>query len=198
MLWRRAERDTLGGCHAINQTFRRRADRSPVSWPTTTAAQDPSEGGRRFTTELTGEAEAMPPVCPIAATSTGPARRPSPSTRARSGSASTSKSPISSRPTRGHIHRAPAGRNGPIVVTFFEVDSVLLNRLRRRHARARDGNHRESGATSTSTSTMPNSPAAHSADSWPSKPPRAPARAGAPLPPHTRDTAPRPRPYSRA
>ena len=29
-------------------------------------------------------------------------------------------------PTRGHIHEAAAGANGPIVVGFFEADSVAL------------------------------------------------------------------------
>ena len=30
-------------------------------------------------------------------------------------------------PTRGHIHRAPAGSNGGIVVTFFEANNVAMS-----------------------------------------------------------------------
>src|SRR5688500_18877862 len=94
---------------------------------TTTAAQDPSEGGRRFTTELTGEAEVNAAGVPNRGDLDG------------TGTATIAINPGQERvcfdvevadivaPARGHIHRAPAGRNGPIVVTFFEVDSVLLN-----------------------------------------------------------------------
>ena len=45
----------------------------------------------------------------------------------KNASASTSKSPTSSLPRAATSTAPPAGRNGPIVVTFFEVDSVLLN-----------------------------------------------------------------------
>ena len=90
-------------------------------------AQDPSEGGRRFTTELTGEAEVSNAGVPNRGDLDG------------TGTASIAINPGQERvcfdievanivaPARGHIHRAPAGANGPIVVGFFEVDSVLLN-----------------------------------------------------------------------
>ncbi len=90
-------------------------------------AQDPSEGGRRFTTELTGEAEVNGAGVPNRGDLDG------------TGTARIAINPGQERvcfdvevanivaPARGHIHRAPAGRNGPIVVTFFEVDGVLLN-----------------------------------------------------------------------
>ena len=90
-------------------------------------AQDPSEGGRRFTTELTGEAEVSNAGVPNRGDLDG------------TGTASIAINPGQERvcfdvqvaniaaPARGHIHRGVAGTNGGIMVTFFEVDNVILN-----------------------------------------------------------------------
>ena len=90
----------------------------------TSAAQDPSEGGRRFTTELTGEAEVNAAAVPNRGDLDG------------TGTATITVNPGLERvcyditvadiaaPMRGHIHRGVAGTNGGIVVTFFEADAV--------------------------------------------------------------------------
>ena len=92
-----------------------------------TAATQPAEGGRKFTTELTGEAEVNAQGEPNKGDLDG------------TGTASVTINPGQQRvcwdikvadislPLRGHIHRAPAGQNGPIVVTFFEADAVDLS-----------------------------------------------------------------------
>lgn len=91
------------------------------------AAQNVNEGGRRFSTELTGEAE----VNASGAANQGDLDG--------TGSASITVNPGQKRvcydvgvagiatPMRGHIHRGVAGTNGAIVVTFFESDAVDLN-----------------------------------------------------------------------
>ena len=93
-----------------------------------TAMTDPGEGGRKFDTELTGEAEVNAAGVPNQGDLDG------------TGTALVAINPGQERvcfdievadiaaPTRAHIHRAAAGANGPIVVTFFEADSVDLNR----------------------------------------------------------------------
>ena len=89
-------------------------------------AQPAAEGGRKFSVELTGEAEVNAAGVPNQGDLDG------------TGSASVTINPGQERlcyaidvagiaaPTRGHIHRAPAGANGPIVVTFFEAAAVDL------------------------------------------------------------------------
>jgi len=91
-------------------------------------AEPVADGGRKFTTELTGEAE-------ISST-TG---LPNAGDLDGTGTAHVVVNPGQERicyditvsgiaaPTRGHIHRAPAGTNGAIVVPFFEADAVDLN-----------------------------------------------------------------------
>ena len=90
-------------------------------------AQSVNEGGRKFTTELTGEAEV------------NAAGEPNQGDLDGTGSASLTVNVGQSRicydidvsgiatPMRGHIHRAVAGANGAIVVPFFESDAVDLN-----------------------------------------------------------------------
>ena len=92
------------------------------------ASADPGEGGRKFDTELTGEAEVSNAGVPNQGDLDG------------TGTARVAINPGQERvcfdievadiaaPTRAHIHRAAAGANGPIVVTFFEADTVDLNR----------------------------------------------------------------------
>ena len=89
-------------------------------------AQPAAEGGRKFTTELTGEAEVNAAGVPNQGDLDG------------TGTASVTINPGQGRicyeisvanisaPTRGHIHRAPAGSNGGIVVPFFETGAVDL------------------------------------------------------------------------
>lgn len=84
-------------------------------------AEPVAEGGRKFTTTLSGANEV-------------PAADPD-----GSGTASITVNPGQQRvcwditvsniaaPTRGHIHKAAAGSNGPIVVGFFEPATVDLN-----------------------------------------------------------------------
>jgi len=93
-----------------------------------TAMTDPGEGGRKFDTELTGEAEVNAAGVPNQGDLDG------------TGTARVAINPGQERvcfdievadiaaPTRAHIHRAAAGANGPIVVTFFEADTVALNK----------------------------------------------------------------------
>ena len=93
-----------------------------------TAMTDPGEGGRKFDTELTGEAEVNAAGVPNQGDLDG------------TGSARVAINPGQERvcfdievadiaaPTRAHIHRAAAGANGPIVVTFFEADTVAFNK----------------------------------------------------------------------
>ena len=85
------------------------------------------DGGRKFTTELTGEAEVNAQGAPNQGDLDG------------IGTASVSLNHGQGRvcwditvsgisaPQRGHIHQAPAGQNGPIVVGFFEPTTVDLN-----------------------------------------------------------------------
>lgn len=90
-------------------------------------AQNVNEGGRRFTTELTGEAEVNAAGDPNQGDldGTGDARL----------TVNVGQSRICydidvseiATPMRGHIHRGVAGANGAIVVTFFESDAVDLN-----------------------------------------------------------------------
>ena len=89
-------------------------------------AQPAAEGGRKFTTELTGEAEVNGAGVPNQGDLDG------------TGTATVTINPGQGRicydievagiaaPTRGHIHRAPAGANGGIVVGFFEPEAVDL------------------------------------------------------------------------
>ena len=91
------------------------------------AAQTVAEGGRKFTTELTGEAEVNASGVPNQGDLDG------------TGTASITVNPGQKRicydidvagiatPMRGHIHRGAAGTNGPIVVGFFESNAVDLN-----------------------------------------------------------------------
>ena len=84
-------------------------------------AEPVAEGGRKFTTTLSGANEV-------------PAADPD-----GTGTASITVNPGQQRvcwditvsniaaPTRGHIHKAAAGSNGPIVVGFFEPATVDLN-----------------------------------------------------------------------
>ena len=97
------------------------------------SAQTVAEGGRPFTTSLSGTEEcnnATPPVC-------GPPAAGDPE---GTGTAKITVNPGQNRvcweisvsgiatPTRGHIHEAPAGRNGGVRVTFFETgEAVALN-----------------------------------------------------------------------
>ena len=90
-------------------------------------AQPVSDGGRKFTTELTGEAEVDSTGIPNQGDLDG------------TGTASVTVNPGQQRicyeitvdgidaPTRGHIHRAPVGSNGPIAVGFFEPEAVDLD-----------------------------------------------------------------------
>lgn len=90
-------------------------------------AQPASDGGRKFTTELTGEAEVDSTGAPNQGDLDG------------TGTASVTVNPGQQRicfeitvdgiaaPTRGHIHRAPAGSNGAVVVGFFEAEAVDLD-----------------------------------------------------------------------
>ena len=96
---------------------------------TSASAQLVSEGGRPFTTRLSGAQEcsnAIPPVCGVGDPD-------------GTGTAKITVNPGQNRvcwqitvnniaaPTRGHIHNAPAGQNGPIVVGFFEAGNVDLD-----------------------------------------------------------------------
>jgi len=88
---------------------------------TAAAAQPVSDGGRKFTTELTGEAEVNAQGVPNLGDLDG------------TGSASVTINVGQRRvcwditvagiapPTRSHIHRAPATTSGGIVVSFFET-----------------------------------------------------------------------------
>lgn len=88
---------------------------------TAVAAQPVSQGGRKFSTELTGEAEV------------NAAGEPNKGDLDGTGSADITVNVGQQRvcwdidvadiapPTRSHIHRAPAGTNGGIVVSFFET-----------------------------------------------------------------------------
>ena len=90
-------------------------------------AQAAAEGGRKFTTELTGEAEVSAAGVPNQGDLDG------------TGTATVTINPGQRRicydiivanisaPTRGHIHRAPAGANGGIAVPFFEPAAVDLD-----------------------------------------------------------------------
>lgn len=94
---------------------------------TTAFAQPVSDGGRKFSTELTGEAEVNAAGDPNKGDLDG------------TGSASITINVGQQRvcwdidvddiapPTRGHIHKAPSTTTGPIVVGFFEADTVDLN-----------------------------------------------------------------------
>ena len=85
-------------------------------------AQPVAEGGRKFTTELTGEAEVN-------------ANGPNAGDLDGTGTAHVTVNPGQRRicyeisvaniaaPTRGHIHRGAVGTNGGIVVGFFEADA---------------------------------------------------------------------------
>ena len=90
-------------------------------------AQPAAEGGRKFTTELTGEAEVTAAGVPNQGDLDG------------TGTASITVNVGQQRvcwditvdgiasPTRGHIHKAPSTTTGGIVVTFFESSSVDLD-----------------------------------------------------------------------
>ena len=92
----------------------------------TAAAQTLGDGGRKFTTELTGEAEVNGAGVPNQGDLDG------------TGTTSITVNPGQERicydtevagiaaPARHHIHRGAAGANGPIVVTFFEADGVAF------------------------------------------------------------------------
>ena len=91
------------------------------------AAQTVADGGRKFTTELTGEAEVNASGVPNQGDLDG------------TGTASITVNPGQERlcydivvagiaaPTRAHIHRAPVGVSGGIAVTLFEANAVDLN-----------------------------------------------------------------------
>ncbi len=95
---------------------------------TTALAQPPAQGGRKFTTTMTGAQEVS------AAFPTGGAGDPD-----GTGTASISVNHGQARvcwdltvnniatPTRAHIHRAPALANGPIVVDFFNATPTTLS-----------------------------------------------------------------------
>lgn len=101
----------------------------PLIMLTATAAlaQPVSDGGRKFSTQLTGEAEVTAAGVPNQGDLDG------------TGSASITINVGQSRvcwdidvagiaaPTRGHIHKAPATTTGGIVVGFFEAGTVDLN-----------------------------------------------------------------------
>ncbi|MFC7536856.1 CHRD domain-containing protein [Sphingomonas sp. GCM10030256] len=86
-----------------------------------------AEGGRKFTTELTGEAEVNAQGVPNQGDLDG------------TGTAQVTLNPGQGRvcwditvsgiaaPTRGHIHEAPTGQNGAIAVGFFEANNVALS-----------------------------------------------------------------------
>jgi hypothetical protein len=90
-------------------------------------AQSVNEGGRKFTTELTGEAEVDTTGAPNKGDLDG------------TGTASITVNVGQRRmcydinvsgigdARRGHIHRGGVGVNGPIVVEFFEADAIDLN-----------------------------------------------------------------------
>jgi hypothetical protein len=94
---------------------------------TTAAAQPVTEGGRNFSTELTGEAEV------------NAAGEPNKGDLDGTGSASITVNVGQQRvcwdidvagiaaPTRGHIHKGPSTTTGSIVVGFFEPSNVDLN-----------------------------------------------------------------------
>jgi hypothetical protein len=98
-----------------------------ASFVSTAVAEPVADGGRKFTTTLTGAAECN---------STGTCNLGDPD---GSGTASVTVNVGQQRvcwdidvsniaaPTRGHIHKAAAGVSGPIVVTFFEAGNVDLN-----------------------------------------------------------------------
>lgn len=93
----------------------------------TALAEPVPQGGRKFTTALNGQNEVN------AANPTGGAGDPD-----GTGTAHVMINHGQQRvcwnitvnniaaPTRGHIHKAPTLTNGPIVVTFFEVNNVAL------------------------------------------------------------------------
>ncbi|NUT00308.1 MAG: CHRD domain-containing protein [Sphingomonas sp.] len=94
---------------------------------TSALAQPVAEGGRKFSTELTGEAEVNAAGVPNKGDLDG------------TGSASITVNVGQQRVcwdidvagvapiTRGHIHKAPATTTGAIVVGFFEANAVDLN-----------------------------------------------------------------------
>lgn len=94
---------------------------------TTAIAQPVSEGGRKFSTELTGEAEVTAAGVPNQGDLDG------------TGTASVTVNVGQQRvcwdidvdgiapPTRGHIHKGAPTTTGGIVVGFFEPDTVDLN-----------------------------------------------------------------------
>ena len=101
---------------------------SAVLIATAALAQPVAEGGRKFTTTLSGAQEcsnATPPVCGIGDPD-------------GTGTATVTLNPGQNRvcweitvsnvaaPTRGHIHNAPAGTNGGIVVDFFNSTPAPL------------------------------------------------------------------------
>jgi hypothetical protein len=98
-----------------------------ASIASTAVAEPVADGGRKFTTTLTGAAECN---------ASGTCNLGDPD---GSGTASVTVNVGQQRvcwdidvsniaaPTRGHIHKAPAGTSGPIVVGFFEAGNVDLN-----------------------------------------------------------------------
>jgi hypothetical protein len=94
---------------------------------TAAVAQNVSEGGRKFTTELTGEAEVTAAGVPNQGDLDG------------TGTANVTVNVGQQRvcwdidvddigpPQRGHIHRGAATTTGPIVVGFFEPADIDLN-----------------------------------------------------------------------
>jgi len=94
---------------------------------TAAVAQNASEGGRKFSTTMTGEAEVTAAGVPNQGDLDG------------TGSADVTINVGQQRvcwditvaniapPTRGHIHKAAATTTGPIVVGFFEAADVDLN-----------------------------------------------------------------------
>ena len=102
---------------------------SAATIATSASAQLVSEGGRPFTTTLSGAQEcsnATPPVCGVGdPDGTGTAKITiNPGQRRVCWHITVNNI---AAPTRGHIHNAPAGRNGPIVVGFFEPETVDLD-----------------------------------------------------------------------
>ena len=94
---------------------------------TAIAQTPPPQGGRKFKVEMSGQQEVN------AANPNGGAGDPD-----GTGTAEVTLNPGQHRicwkitvddiapPTRGHIHKAPALVNGPILVTFFEIGDVRL------------------------------------------------------------------------
>ena len=133
-------------------------------------AQNVNEGGRKFTTELTGEAEVNATGAPNQGDLDG------------TGSASITVNPGQKRicydidvsgiatPMRGHIHRGVAGANGAIVVDLLRIGRGRSERLRRRSTAHLPRKSSSTPSASTSTSIMRNSPPGRCAGNCPNRP----------------------------